>query len=368
MSGRTIKQDPLLSAINGRLIVLPSPSNLNSNWNYGSTLGVCLTVQIITGLFLAIHYIGDTKRAFIVVTHICENVNYGWWIRALHANGASLFFIVCYMHIGRGIYFGSYELVNTWIRGVSILFILIATAFLGYVLPWGQISFWGATVITNLISAVPYFGERIVYWLWGGFAVGGRTLTRFFTLHFLCPFVLLALVLIHLISLHETGSSNPLGVNSNYDKLPFYPYFAVKDLVGWVVFFGALLLLRLQAPWLLGDSENFIPANSLVTPVHIKPEWYFLFAYAILRSVPNKLGGVIGLVMSLGIFYFLPLRVNHVKATRIRIVRKTLFWWFLRVCLILTWIGGNPVEEPYILIGQLTSGLYYSYFLVLIIY
>ena len=237
---------------------------------------------------------------------------------------------------------------------------------MGYVLPWGQISFWGATVITNLISAIPYFGETIVYWVWGGFAVGERTLTRFFTFHFILPFILLALVMVHLLFLHQTGSSNPVGLNSNFDKIPFHPYFSIKDMVGWIVLFGGFLLLTLQDPWYLGDPENFLPANSLVTPTHIKPEWYFLFAYAILRSIPNKLGGVIAIVLSIAILYLLVFREQTKFNSFNSPSQKLLYWWFIRLFLILTWIGGNPVEDPYIVLGQIARVIYVLYFIWLI--
>lgn len=318
-------------------------------------------------MFLAIHYISGVGSAFDAVTHICNDVNYGWLTRRVHANGASLFFVIAYLHIGRGLYYRRYRFPPVWLSGVTILFLLIATAFLGYVLPWGQISFWGATVITNLIRAVPYFGESIVYWVWGGFAVGGRTLTRFFAFHFLLPFIISALVIIHLLVLHEEGSSNPLGVCLRADKIPFAPYFAIKDLVGWFIIVGGLILVSLFRPWYLGDSENFIPANSLVTPVHIKPEWYFLFAYAILRSIPNKLGGVIRLVLSIAVLYLLPLATNKVAPSRARPGQKLIFWWFIRVFIILTWIGGIPVEDPYINLGQLIRVVYFVYFLIIIV-
>ena len=368
LSKRLIRVNPLTSAAWDRLINLPTPRAITRGWNYGRSLGACLIVQILTGVFLAIHYTGGDISAFNSVLHICEDVNYGWWVRRIHANGGSLFFVLIYLHVGRGLYYGGYYQASVWVSGVRILFILMATAFLGYVLPWGQISFWGATVITNLISAVPWVGETLVYWVWGGFAVGRATLTRFFTLHFLLPFVILALVLVHLISLHEEGSSNPLGVNSNLDKIPFHPYFSVKDMVGWVVLFGALLFVSLCAPWYLGDAENFIPANPLVTPVHIKPEWYFLFAYAILRSIPNKLGGVVALVISLVVLYLLPIKGGTFKPVNTSTTRKIVFWWFVGLFIILTWIGGNAVEPPFILIGQVVRVLYFGYFGVLILY
>lgn len=322
-------------------------------------------IQLLTGIFLAIHYISGVASAFDAVTHICNNVNYGWLIRAIHANGASLFFVLIYWHVGRGLYYRSYQFTPVWLSGVTILFLLIATAFLGYVLPWGQISFWGATVITNLIRAIPYLGERIVVWIWGGFAVGRSTLTRFFAFHFLTPFIISGLVGAHLILLHEKGSSNPLGLRYNIDKIPFSPYFSIKDLVGWLVVLGMFIRVSLLSPWYLGDSENFIPANSLVTPVHIKPEWYFLFAYAILRSIPNKLGGVVRLVLSIAILYALPLATNKVSSSRSRPSQKFLFWWFRGVFIVLTWIGGIPVEDPYIFIGQAMRVLYFTYFFII---
>ncbi len=357
-----------MKIVNSNLIALPSPRAISSNWGFGSSLGVCLFFQIVRGLFLAMHYNNSVLLAFDSVVHITNDVNFGWLTRSAHANGASLFFVLIYSHIGRGLYFSRFQNHMTWISGVTIMFILIATAFLGYVLPWGQMSFWGATVITNLISAVPYFGETLVYWIWGGFAVGDRTLTRFFTFHFILPFILLALVMAHLIFLHQYGSSNPLGVNSNFDKIPFHPYFTLKDFIIWIIFFGGFLLLTLQAPWILGDPENFLPANPLVTPTHIKPEWYFLFAYAILRSIPNKLGGVVAIVLSIAILYLLPFSQTPILSISNNPLHKFIFWWFISLFLILTWIGGNPVEDPYIVTGQIARVLYLFYFIWLIIY
>nr|AFQ62223.1 cytochrome b [Glaphyrus comosus] len=359
------KMSPMLKIINNSLIDLPSPSNISAWWNFGSLLGLCLIIQIITGIFLAMHYTANVNLAFDSVIHICRDVNYGWLIRTLHANGASFFFICIYIHIGRGIYYGSYNLHLTWMVGVLILFIVMATAFLGYVLPWGQMSFWGATVITNLLSAIPYIGTMIVQWLWGGFAVDNATLTRFFTLHFLLPFIVAALVLIHLLFLHQTGSSNPLGVNSNIDKLPFYPYFVYKDLFGFVLMSMALTILVLTNPYLLSDPDNFIPANPLVTPVHIQPEWYFLFAYAILRSIPNKLGGVLALVMSIAILFIMPfINKKKFQSTQFYPINKLLFWSFFTIIILLTWIGARPVEDPYIVTGQILTISYFSYFLI----
>jgi len=359
------KISPLTKIINNALIDLPTPSNISTIWNFGSLLGICLIIQIITGIFLAIHYCPNTELAFNRVIHICRDVNYGWLIRTLHANGASFFFICLYFHIGRGIYYSSYKFIFTWITGVTILFITIATAFLGYVLPWGQISFWGATVITNLVSAIPYLGTIIVQWIWGGFAVDNATLTRFFAFHFLFPFIIAALVIIHLLFLHQTGSNNPLGINRNLDKIPFHPYFSFKDIVGFIIIVIILTLISLIRPYLLGDPDNFTPANPLVTPVHIQPEWYFLFAYAILRSIPNKLGGVIALVISIAILYFLPfLNKNNLIRLNFYPINKFLFWLFISISILLTWIGARPVEDPYILIGQVLTVSYFLYFII----
>lgn len=365
MSINIIKTHPLLSTLNRSIISLPSPSNINILWNFGSLLGICLGIQIITGIFLAIHYCRDASIAFKSVIHICYDVNYGWLMRTIHANGASLFFICLYFHTARGIYFGSYRFIHTWNIGVIIILATIATAFLGYVLPWGQISFWGATVITNLLSAIPYCGPRIVEWLWGGFAVSNPTLSRFFALHFLLPFVIAALVIIHLIFLHETGSNNPIGLNRNFDKIPFHPYFTIKDLLGFLIIGSFLIILSLQNPYLLGDPDNFIPANPISTPAHIKPEWYFLFAYAILRSIPNKLGGVVALVASILILLSLPF--SHIYPLRASIylpLNKIIFWRFISICCLLTWIGARPVENPFILTGQIITIFYFSYFII----
>nr|ARH54544.1 cytochrome b [Ontholestes tessellatus] len=356
---------PMLKIVNNSLIDLPSPSNISAWWNFGSLLGLCLMIQIITGIFLAMHYTANVELAFNSVAHICRDVNYGWFIRTLHANGASFFFICLYLHVGRGIYYSSYYLTLTWTVGVLILFIVMATAFLGYVLPWGQMSFWGATVITNLVSAIPYLGTDIVQWLWGGFAVDNATLTRFFTLHFLMPFIVAAMVMIHLLFLHQTGSNNPLGINSNIDKVPFHPYFSFKDLFGFIIMIFALVLLTLTNPYLLGDPDNFVPANPLVTPIHIQPEWYFLFAYAILRSIPNKLGGVIALVMSIAILLFMPfINKKKIQSTQFYPINKILFWSMLTTVLLLTWIGARPVEDPYIITGQILTITYFMYYLI----
>nr|ALO76879.1 cytochrome b [Anaspidinae sp. GENSP01] len=359
------KMSPAIKIINNSLIDLPTPSNISILWNFGSLLGLCLVIQILTGIFLAMHYCPNVEIAFNSVTHICRDVSYGWLLRTLHANGASFFFICIYIHVGRGVYYSSYNLIHTWLIGVIILFVLMATAFLGYVLPWGQMSFWGATVITNLVSAIPYLGTTIVQWLWGGFAVDNATLTRFFTFHFLFPFILAALIMIHLLFLHQTGSNNPLGMNSNIDKIPFHPYFSFKDLIGFLIMIFSLVILSLLDPYLLGDPDNFTPANPLVTPVHIQPEWYFLFAYAILRSIPNKLGGVIALVLSIAILLFLPF-LNNKKfmSNQFYPINKVLFWMLVAFVILLTWIGARPVEDPYILMGQMLTILYFLYYFI----
>nr|UKG18934.1 cytochrome b [Dendrolimus punctatus]UKG18947.1 cytochrome b [Dendrolimus punctatus] len=359
------KTHPIIKIINGSLVDLPTPTNISSWWNFGSLLALCLIIQILTGLFLTMYYTANIELAFYSVNYICRNVNYGWLIRTLHANGASFFFICIYLHIGRGIYYESFNLKYTWMVGVIILFLLMGTAFMGYVLPWGQMSFWGATVITNLLSAIPYLGTMLVNWIWGGFAVDNATLTRFYTFHFLLPFILLMMTMIHLLFLHQTGSNNPLGINSNLDKIPFHPFFTYKDILGFIILLFLLVMLTLISPYLLGDPDNFIPANPLVTPVHIQPEWYFLFAYAILRSIPNKLGGVIALVMSILILIILPLTFNKkMQGIQFYPINQTMFWLMIMIIILLTWIGARPVEAPYIITGQMLTIFYFSYFIL----
>nr|WME17545.1 cytochrome b [Scelimena sp. 1 XDL-2023a] len=355
---------PLIKTVNKTLIDLPTPSNISMWWNLGSMLGMCLIIQMITGLFLAMHYTADTEMAFKSIAHICRNVNNGWLMRNLHMNGASMFFICMYLHVGRGLYYGSFMLKETWIIGVMMMMMTMATAFIGYVLPWGQMSFWGATVITNLLSAIPYIGAQVVQWLWGGFAVDNPTLSRFFTMHFILPFIISVMTMMHLLFLHLSGSNNPLGLSSNTEKIPFHPYFSNKDLITMSIMLMTLMTISLQTPYIMGDPDNFTPANPLSTPPHIQPEWYFLFAYAILRSIPNKLGGVIALVMAILINMIMPFyHKSKFQSTQFYPPNQFMFWSMTSTVLLLTWIGKQPVEEPYIITGQLMTMFYFAYFI-----
>lgn len=356
---------PAIKIINNALIDLPAPNNISLWWNYGSLLGLCLVIQIITGLFLAIHYVPNVELAFSSVSHISRDVNFGWIIRSIHANGASIFFLFLYMHIGRGIYYGSYNLIETWNIGVILFVLVMATAFIGYVLPWGQIRFWGATVITNLFSAIPYVGKILVEWIWGGFAVDNATLNRFFAIHFLLPFILAAVAIIHIIFLHQTGSNNPLGINGDRDRVPFHFYYSSKDSLAYIIALFLFIIVILFIPDIVADPENFIIANPLVTPIHIKPEWYFLWVYAILRSIPNKLGGVVALAIAILILFTLPLtKVRDKQGISFYPINQLLFWSLVSSWLILTWIGGRPVEDPYILIGQSFTIIYFIFFFI----
>lgn len=347
------------------IINLPTPLNIRFIWNFGSLLLICLINQILTGLFLAFHYKTDINLAFQRIININRNINFGWLIRSFHANGASIFFIIIYLHIRRGIYINSFNFKLTWLIGVILLLLTIITAFVGYVLPWGQISFWGATVITNLLSAIPYLGNSIVIWIWGGFSINNATLTRFFSIHFILPFIILIIIFIHLIFLHITGSNNPLGINSNFDKITFSPYFIIKDLIGLILFLWIFCILTLLFPYLLNDHNNFIIANPIITPNHIQPEWYFLFSYSILRAIPNKLGGVIALLSSILILLIIPI-LNNKKFLRNKFypINKIIFWIFIITFFILTWIGINPVETPFIHIGQIFTTIYFLYFFI----
>nr|UXW93488.1 cytochrome b [Runaria sp. 'striata'] len=358
------KKNPLINMISKSLIELPTPSNISLMWNFGSLLGLCLMIQLLSGIFLAMHYTANIDMAFSSVIHICRDVNNGWLIRSMHANGASFFFMIMYLHISRGMYYGSFHSLNVWSTGVVIILMTMATAFMGYVLPWGQMSFWGATVITNLMSAIPYLGVTLVQWLWGGFSIDNATLTRFFTIHFMLPFIIISLVMIHLMFLHTKGSSNPLGTNSNLDKIPFHPYFTYKDIMGFIFMLMTLFLLMLISPNLLSDPDNFTPANPMNTPLHIKPEWYFLFAYAILRSIPNKLGGVIALILSILILIIMPFHYPKLfKTLMFYPLNQILFWMFIVNLILLTWIGASPVTPPYIIISQLLALIHFMYFI-----
>nr|YP_004934888.1 cytochrome b [Ovatella vulcani]AEQ93842.1 cytochrome b [Ovatella vulcani] len=340
---------------------LPSPVSISIWWNGGSILGALLGLQIVTGLFLSMHYTADMVNTFDSVIHITRDTPGGWLFRSLHANGASFFFMFMYLHIGRGLYYQSYiNNPRTWMVGITILLVSMGTAFLGYVLPWGQMSFWGATVITNLLSAVPYWGPSIVEWVWGGFSVGQSTLNRFFSLHFILPFVIGALSALHILFLHEKGSTNPLGEQSHTSKIPFHPYFSWKDAVGFLVMFMMLAIVCLFYPNIMGDPENYTTANPMVTPTHIQPEWYFLFAYAILRSIPSKLGGVIALVMSVVVMYFLPLAASS-QATPAPFTPpyQYMYWLFILVFILLTWLGACPIEEPYLTLAGPATVLYF---------
>nr|ARB50154.1 cytochrome b [Perissonemia borneenis] len=359
------KNHPLFKMINNLLVDLPTPTSISLWWNFGSLLGMCLMMQIITGLFLSMHYTANIELAFDSVMHICRDVNYGWLMRNIHMNGASLFFICLYLHIGRGMYYGSYKLLEVWNIGVVIFITTMATAFLGYVLPWGQMSMWGATVITNLVSAIPYLGDSIVKWLWGGFSVSNATLNRFFTLHFIMPFVITVMVILHLMFLHITGSNNPLGLNSNHDKISFHPNFSTKDLLGLTIMMMMFMLINLIEPLMLLDPENFTPANPMITPVHIQPEWYFLFAYAILRSIPNKLGGVIAMFMAILMLMIMPMiNMPKFQSQSFYPINKILFWMFISTMILLTWIGARPAEQPYIFVGQTLTVMYFLYFFI----
>nr|YP_010583063.1 cytochrome b [Eurhadina exclamationis]UGN61509.1 cytochrome b [Eurhadina exclamationis] len=359
------KTNQLIKIINYSIFDLPAPINLSAWWNFGVLLGMCLTIQILSGILLSMHYTADIKMAFDTISHITRNVNYGWLMRTLHSNGASLFFICLYIHTGRGIYYGSYKYNKTWILGVMLMLMTMATAFLGYVLPWGQMSFWGATVITNLLSAIPYIGSMMVNWLWGGFAVDNATLSRFFSLHFLLPFIILMLTIIHIFFLHLTGSNNPIGLNSNIDKIPFHPYFSIKDIMGVMMIMSILLIVNLNSPYMLSDPDNFINANPMVTPIHIQPEWYFLFAYAILRSIPNKLGGVIALFCSILILMILPISMKmKFKSISFYPLSQYMYWMFIMLVILLTWIGARPVELPYTTTGVMLTVLYFTYFIM----
>ena len=366
---RLLKKQVLLRLLNSYIVDSPEPANISYLWNFGSLLGTCLVLQILTGIFLAMHYVPNVDMAFTSVEHIMRDVNSGWAVRYTHANVASFFFIFVYAHIARGLYYGSYKSprVLLWAIGVIILIVMMATAFLGYVLPYGQMSLWGATVITNLLSAIPFFGQDLVELIWGGFSVSNATLNRFFSLHYLLPFLLAALVVAHLIALHTHGSNNPNGIGSTTDRLPMHPYFTFKDLVTIFLFFLVLSIIVFYYPNLLGHSDNYIPANPMQTPASIVPEWYLLPFYAILRSIPNKLLGVIAMFGSLLILLILPLTdLSRIRGNQFRPAMKLFFWFFVVNFGILMWIGSQHPNTPYVEIGQISTAFYFLWFLVII--
>jgi quinol-cytochrome oxidoreductase complex cytochrome b subunit len=369
MSLNRWNKNQLLSFVDSHIINYPTPVNLNYMWSFGSTAGLCLVIQIVTGIFLAMHYTPHIDYAFSSVEHIMRDVNNGWLIRYMHANGASMFFIVTYSHIFRGLYYGSYMNPRgpLWGSGVIIFLLMMGTGFMGYVLPWGQMSFCGATVITNLFSAIPVVGGAIVEWLWGGFSVDNATLNRFFSLHYLFPFLIAGLVIVHLSLLHTVGSNNPLGINKNVDTVSFYPYFYVKDLLAFLVLVAFFSFFLFYYPNVLGHADNYIPANPLVTPAHIVPEWYFLPFYAILRSIPDKLGGVIAMVAAILVLLLLPIiNTSEVRSSKFRPIYSVAYWFLVADFLLLGWIGQKPVETPYIEVGQFLTVFYFSFMLILI--
>lgn len=358
MKNQEIKKNPITLTIKKSLIDLPTPSSISFIWNIGFLLGIILTLQIITGLFLSIIYSTQTETVFKVIVIIIRDVNEGWVTRIIHTNGASLFFIIIYAHTARGIYFSSpANQPKVWTSGVALILIIIATAFLGYVLPWGQISFWGATVITGVLSAIPIVGTELVVWIWGGSSVSEPTLNRFFSLHFILPIIITATAIIHLILLHEKGSSNPTNTKTNIDKVKFNPLFSVKDSIPIIFIIAATTLIISNNPNVLGDVENFNPANPIIAPIHIQPEWYFLFAYVILRSIPSKLGGVIALAISILIITIIITKKR--KTRKFTTEKKTKFWILVSIIIILTWIGAKPVERPFEGIGQIYTILYF---------
>ena len=360
---------PIFSTLQHTLVDYPTPKNLNYWWNFGSLAGIFLLIQIITGIVLAMHYTPSVEGAFASIEHIMRDVNYGWLIRYIHMNGASFFFIVVYIHIFRGLYYGSYKSPREvlWWLGLTILLLMMATAFMGYVLPWGQMSFWGATVITNLFSAVPIVGTAVVEWLWGGFAVDNALLNRFFALHYLFPFLIVGVVILHIVALHTHGSNNPLGIDRKgpQDSIPFHPYYTIKDLFGLSFVLTIFAAVVFYAPDYLGHPDNYIPADPLKTPAHIVPEWYFLPFYAILRAVPDKLGGVIAMISAILILFALPwLDTSKVRSATFRPIYKKFFWFLLIDVIILTWVGGSPAEGHFILIGRLATIYYFAHFII----
>lgn len=364
MNKSILKKIKLLKILNDSLIYLPTPLNINIWWNFGSLLGLCLIIQILTGIILSIHYCPNINLAFNRIIHIIQDVNKGWIYQLIHINGASFFFFCIYIHIGRGIYYSSYKIFSVWLIGTLIFITTMATAFIGYVLPWGQISFWGATVITNLISTIPYIGQITVEWVWGGFSVNNPTLNRFFRLHFFLPFIILAIVIIHLFFIHQYGSNNPIGINRKFSIINFHNYFTLKDIVGFLLILFILILICLKFPFLLRDPENYILANPIITPIHIQPEWYFLFAYTILRAIPNKIGGVIALLISIIILLILPIINIKFHSIIFYPINQFLFWIFFNNFILLTWLGSQPVEAPFIIIRQIFRISYFIFYFI----
>nr|YP_009256123.1 cytochrome b [Rediviva intermixta]AKS40066.1 cytochrome b [Rediviva intermixta] len=363
---KKIKLNPIMKIFMNSLILLPTPMNINYWWNFGSILGVCLLIQIISGFLLSLHYCPNINLAFDSVVHIMNNVNFGWLIRLIHLNGASMYFIIMYIHIGRNLYYQTFNLTYVWFIGITIFLLSMMTAFLGYVLPWGQMSFWGATVITNLLSAIPTVGSVLVEWIWGGFSINNATLNRFYSFHFILPLIILILVILHLFFLHLTGSNNPVGNNSDYYKISFNPYYLLKDILGFSIMLNFLFLMVFINPYYLGDPDNFILANSMSTPNHIKPEWYFLFAYTILRTIPNKLGGVMGLLMSILILYIMPfLNLYKFKSSKFYPLNQIMFWSLITSFIMLTWLGGQLIEYPYFELSTVFTISYFMYFLLM---
>ncbi len=362
-------KNSILAFIDSHIVDYPTPLNLNYLWSFGSAAGLCLVIQMISGILLAMHYTPHIDLAFSSVEHIMRDVNNGWLIRYLHANGASMFFIVVYCHLFRGLFYGSYMFPRQllWVSGVIIFLLMMATGFMGYVLPWGQMSFWGATVITNLFSAIPIVGSSIVEWLWGGFSVGNATLNRFFSLHYLLPFVIAGLVIVHLSLLHTDGSSNPLGVNTNVQTISFYPYFYVKDLFAFFILVFFLSIIIVYYPNSLGHPDNYIPANPMSTPAHIVPEWYFLPFYAILRSIPDKLGGVLAMFGAIVVLMILPfLNTSEIRSGEFRPLYTLVYWLFCADFLFLGWVGQKPVEAPFIEAGMTATAFYFLFLICLL--
>ncbi len=362
---------PVFSFMHHELHEYPTPKNLSYWWNFGSLAGIVLVLMILTGVFLAMHYTPHTAFAFESVERIMRDVNYGWLVRYMHMNGGSAFFIIVYIHIFRGLYYGSYKAPREllWILGVVILLLMMATAFMGYVLPWGQMSFWGATVITNLFSAIPLIGDSVVTWLWGGFSVDNPTLNRFFALHYLLPFAIVGAVVLHLVALHRFGSSNPLGIDVKgpQDSIPFHPYYTAKDAFGLGIFLILFAGVVFFAPNLFGEPDNYIPANPLVTPPHIVPEWYFLPYYAILRAIPDKLLGVIAMFGSILVLFIVPwLDTARVRSAKFRPTFRKFFWVLVVDCFVLGYVGANPPEGWFVIVGQVATFYYFFHFLILL--